>query len=257
MSLTKKALDSFIESQIFFPDPYLICTPAEMGLDFEDVWFETSDGVRLHGWMVPSAPSSALLLFCHGNAGNISHRVDNIRRLHGIGLSVFIIDYRGYGLSQGRISESGFYLDADAAYEVARKRADSGGLKLVIFGRSLGGVAAVHLASRRPCSGVILESTFTHMAAMAQEHFPLPVPQGLLRERLNSLDKIGQVTAPVLFFHGDCDDIVPLRLGLELYEATTAPKAFITLAGAGHNDTYFVGGQQYFTKFKEFIDGLQ
>ena len=257
MSLTKKALDSFIESQIFFPDPNLVGTPAEMSLDFEDIWFDANDGVRLHGWMVPAESSSALLLFCHGNAGNISHRVDNIRRLYDIGLSVFIFDYRGYGLSQGRISETGFYLDAEAAYEVARKRADSEGLKLVIFGRSLGGVAAVHLASRRPCSGIILESTFTHMAAMAQEHFPLPVPQGLLRDRLNSLDKIGQVTAPVLFFHGDSDDIVPLRLGRELYEATNAPKEFITLAGAGHNDTYFVGGQDYFTKFKEFIDRLR
>ncbi len=147
-------------------------------------------------------------------------------------------------------------MDSEAAYEVAHKRADLDGLKLVLFGRSLGGVAAVHLAASRPCAGVILESTFTHMAAMAKEHFPLPVPQGLLRDRLNSLDKIGAVKAPVLFFHGDSDDIVPLRLGLELYNATTAPKEFITLTGAGHNDTYLVAGQEYFDKFKVFVDGL-
>ena len=120
MSLTANALTGFIEKQIFFPDPHLYCTPAEEGLEYEDVRFETSDGVSLHSWLVPAPSSPALLLFCHGNAGNISHRVDNVRRLHEIGLSVLIFDYRGYGLSKGRITEAGFYLDAEAAYESAR-----------------------------------------------------------------------------------------------------------------------------------------
>jgi len=254
MSLTANALNSFIEKQIFFPDPYLFCTPAEARLAYEDVWFDAADGVRLHGWLVPAPSSPALLLFCHGNAGNISHRVDNIQRLHDRGLSVLIFDYRGYGRSKGRITEVGFYLDAEAAYEVAKDHAISGRLKLVIFGRSLGGVAAVHLAASRSCDGVILESTFTHMAAMAKEHFPLPVPESLLRDKLNALDRIGEVTAPVLFFHGDRDDIVPLRLGQELYDATKAPKEFVTLVGAGHNDTYLIGGPEYFRKFRSFID---
>ncbi len=254
MSFTATALNSFIERQIFFPDPFLYCTPAEAQLDFEDIWFETSDGVRLHGWFVPAPSSPAILLFCHGNAGNISHRVDNIRRLHDVGVSVLIFDYRGYGRSGGHITEAGFYLDAEAAYEQARTKMESAGLKLVIFGRSLGGIAAVHLAATRKCDGVILESTFTHMADMAKQHFPLPVPEALLRNRLNSLDKIGKVTTPILFFHGDCDDIVPLRLGQELYNATKAPKEFIVLAGAGHNDTYFIGGAEYFRKFRNFVE---
>ena len=257
MSFTADALTAFIERQIFFPDPDLYCTPAEEGLAYEDLRFQTSDGVSLHGWLVPAPSSPALLLFCHGNAGNISHRVDNIRRLHDIGLSVLIFDYRGYGLSKGRITEAGFYLDAEAAHEAARSRAEAAGQKLVLFGRSLGGIAAVYLAASRACSGVILESTFTNMAAMAREHFPLPVPESLLRDKLNSLDRIDRVTAPVLFFHGDCDDIVPLRLGQELCEATKAPKEFVTLAGAGHNDTYIVGGAEYFRKFRSFIDELQ
>src|SRR4030067_1124309 len=111
MKLTGDMLNRFIESQIFFPDRFLICTPAEAVLDFDDVWFDTSDGVRLHGWLVPAKENSPLMLFCHGNAGNISHRVDNIRRLHDMGLSVMIFDYRGYGRSHGKISEAGFYLD--------------------------------------------------------------------------------------------------------------------------------------------------
>lgn len=246
-------LNRFAESQIFFPDRFLVCTPAEAVLEYDDVWFTTSDGIRLHGWMVPAEPSIGLLLFCHGNAGNVSHRVDNIRRLHDIGLSVFIFDYRGYGQSHGRISEEGFYLDAEAAYEIARLRVEKTGEKLVIFGRSLGGIAAVHLGSRYSASGIILESTFTHMGAMAKEHFPLPVPETLLRHKLNALAKMPQVKAPVLFFHGNRDDIVPIRLGKALFEATVAPKEWVTIPGAGHNDTYFVGGQGYFQKIRTFV----
>lgn len=256
MNFTSELLDRFVEGQIFFPDPFLICTPSEALLDYENIWFDTQDEVRLHGWMVPSPRSSALMLFCHGNAGNVSHRVDNLRRLHDIGLNVFIFDYRGYGQSSGRITEAGFYMDAEAAYREVRKYAMERNLKLVIFGRSLGGTAAVHLGARFDSSGLILESAFTHMAAMARVHFPLPVPEGLLRHKLNALDKIGGIKAPVLFFHGDHDNIVPINLGRELFDATNAPKEFVTLPGAGHNDTYFVGGQKYFDKIREFVSSL-
>lgn len=257
MGLTTEALNRLVESQIFFPDPYLVGTPRDEGLEFDDLRFQTSDGITLHGWMVPAHPRIGLMLFCHGNAGNISHRMDNIKRLHDIGLSVLIFDYRGYGLSGGRITESGFYLDAEAAYDVARRYAERENLKLVLFGRSLGGIAAVHLAaSERPCSGVILESTFTNLGAMAKIHFPLPVPESLLRTRLNSVDKIGKITARILFFHGDSDDIVPISLGKELFEAARAPKEFVIIPGAGHNDTYFVAGPEYFRKFGAFVQEL-
>jgi hypothetical protein len=256
MNLAGDMLNRFIESQIFFPDPFLICTPAEAVLDYEDVWFETADSVRLHGWLVPAEENSPLMLFCHGNAGNVSHRVDNIRRLHDIGLSVFIFDYRGYGQSKGRITEAGFYLDSEAAYSKALEYVDRANLKLVIFGRSLGGIAAVHLGAQHKSSGLILESTFTHMAGMAAVHFPLPVPARLLQHRLNALDKIGTIMAPILFFHGDLDTIVPISHGRELFDAAKAPKEFVTISGAGHTDTYFVGGQQYFAKIKSFVDSL-
>jgi len=256
MRFANDALDKFIESQIFFPDPYLLGGPADYGLEFEDVWFQAAGGVRLHGWLIPAPGSGALLLFCHGNAGNISHRLDNIRRLHDRGLSVFIFDYRGYGRSEGRITEKGFYLDCEAAYEIARQQAEGARARLVIFGRSLGGIAAVHLAASRPCAGVILESAFTHMAAMAEVHFPVPLFKQRLRERLNSLDKIRFITAPILFFHGDRDTIVPINLGRELYDAARAAKEFVVISGADHNDTYLVGGDSYFDKFMSFILGL-
>ncbi|MBM3303074.1 MAG: alpha/beta hydrolase, partial [Deltaproteobacteria bacterium] len=231
MSLVGDALERFIESMIFFPDRLVVQTPSDYGVDYEEVWFDAADGVHLHGWMVPSERASGLWLFCHGNAGNICHRLDNIFRLNAIGLSVFIFDYRGYGKSAGRITEKGFYLDSEAAYQVARSLADREKLKLVLFGRSLGGIAAVHIASANPCSGVILESTFTNLAAMARTHFPIPMVDGLLEKRLNSIDKIRGVKAPLLFFHGDADDIVPFRYGLELFEAAPEPKEFVALPG--------------------------
>ncbi|UCE82640.1 MAG: alpha/beta hydrolase [Deltaproteobacteria bacterium] len=246
----------FVESQVFFPDKSIVQTPADFGLGFDDIWFDSSDGVRLHGWLVSASPPSRLLLFCHGNAGNISHRLDNVRLLQQRGISVFIFDYRGYGRSNGRISEKGFYLDSEAAYQVARKWAEGNKAKLIVFGRSLGGIAATHLGATQDCDGLILESTFTNMGAMAGAHYPLPFAERLFKHRLNAVGEIAQVSAPILFFHGDDDRIVPIRLGRQLYEAAPNPKEFVTLPGAGHNDTYFVGGKEYFDKLVAFLDKL-
>ncbi len=246
----------FVESQVFFPDTAIEQTPVDLNLPFEDIWFTSSDAVRLHGWLIPASSPDYLLLFCHGNAGNISHRLDNVRLLHNRGISVFIFDYRGYGRSQGRINEKGFYLDSEAAYEVARKWAQQNGAKLVVFGRSLGGIAATHLGATKHCDGLILESTFTNMGAMARAHYPLPFAESLLKHRLNAVDQIIEVRIPKLFFHGDKDRIVPIKLGRKLFEAAPNPKEFVVLPGAGHNDTYFVGGKDYFKKIERFFSSL-
>jgi fermentation-respiration switch protein FrsA (DUF1100 family) len=246
----------FIESQVFFPDKTIEQNPTDLGLPYEDIWFESIDGVRLHGWLVPVKGANHLLLFCHGNAGNISHRLDNVRLLHQRGIAVFIFDYRGYGRSQGSISEKGFYLDSEAAHQVARKWTEKHMAKLVIFGRSLGGIAATHLGATRTCDGLILESTFTNMGSMAKAIYPLPFTERLLKHRLNAMSKITQVRAPILFFHGDRDRIVPIQLGRELYGAAPGPKEFVSLPGAGHNDTYYVGGEEYFDKLSGFLKKL-
>ncbi|UCG14785.1 MAG: alpha/beta hydrolase [Deltaproteobacteria bacterium] len=256
LGLLSSSCNWLIESQVFFPDKTLAQTPDDVRLLFEDIWFVSSDGVRLHGWLIPARPKRYLLLFCHGNAGNISHRLDNINKLHQIGVSVLIFDYRGYGRSQGRISEKGFYLDSEAAHQVASEWAEQYQAKLVIFGRSLGGIAAVHVAAMKGCDGLILESTFSNMGAMARAHYFLPFVESLLEHRLNAVGEIGRVGAPILFFHGDRDNIVPIRLGRDLYEAAPQPKELVILPGAGHNDTYLVAGQPYFDKIKAFLDGL-
>lgn len=246
----------FVEKQVFFPDTTIVQTPADYNLPFEDVWFTSSDSVKLHGWLISSSPFNHILLFCHGNAGNISHRLDNVRLLHQRGISVFIFDYRGYGRSDGRISEKGFYLDAEAAHEVAKKWAEKHQAKLIVFGRSLGGIAATHLGATKSCDALILESTFTNMGAMARAHYPLPYAERLLKHRLNAVGEIGQVDAPILFFHGDSDRVVPIRLGRGLYEAAPNPKEFVVIPGAGHNDTFYVAGKDYFDKLEGFVENL-
>jgi fermentation-respiration switch protein FrsA (DUF1100 family) len=247
--------DNMLSGFIFFPERRLESRPEGWGLTYEEVWVTAADGVRLHGWHLPAPSGRTLLLFCHGNAGNISHRLDNIQRLLQAGMSVYIFDYRGYGLSEGSPSEKGLCLDAEAAFVRAQEMARAQGQRLVVFGRSLGGVAAVHLACRGGCAGVILESTFTNLGAMAQIHYHLPL-KPLLAGRFDSLGKIGGLRCPALFIHGDQDDVVPYALGRELYEAAPNPKEFLTIPGAGHNDTYQVGGPAYFQRLREFCEGL-
>ena len=256
MALWTAGCQGFIEGQVFFPQKRLEASPADLGLGYEDIWFKAADGTALHGWLVPAAGAGPLLVFCHGNAGNISHRVENLRLLHDLGLAVFIFDYRGYGNSQGRPSERGFYLDAEAAQDQALALAERGRSPLIIFGRSLGGVAAVHMAARRAPAGLVLESTFGNLGEIGAAHFPLPLLRASLRGHFNAAGEIGRVSAPLLFLHGDADDIVPLKLGRALYEAAPGPKRFVTLAGAGHNDTYLRDGPLYWRVWREFLDGL-
>jgi len=239
---------------IYHPARELELTPDRIGLTYEDVFLETSDGIAIHGWYVPAPEARTALLFLHGNAGNISHRLDNVARLHERGITVFIIDYRGYGLSRGTPSEQGLYADARAALSFLRKRAAASRQGVAVFGRSLGGAVAVDLCSQETCPRLILESTFTSAADMAREIFPL-LPLGrLLPERFDSESKIRAVRAPLLQFHGTRDSVVPYRLGEKLFRAAPGPKRFIPIPGAGHNDTYERAGPGYFEAIREFLE---
>ena len=253
MGLLTSGCNWFIESQVFFPEKTMTHTPAAVRLPYDDVRFTTSDGVRLHGWLVLAEPVRYLLLHCHGNGGNISQRIDIIKGFHEVGVSVFMFDYRGYGQSSGSISEKGFYLDAEAAGRIAREQAERYGAKLIVSGHSLGGIAAVHVGAIEKCDGVVLESTFPNMGAMARVHYLLPPLERWLQDRLNAAGEIGRLRAPVIFFHGDQDDIVPIELGRQLYALAPEPKEFVVLPGAGHNDTYWAGGNLYFAKVREFL----
>jgi fermentation-respiration switch protein FrsA (DUF1100 family) len=237
---------------VFFPDPTLVGTPADFGLTYEEVWFAAADGVKLHGWWVPQ-PGAPVLLWFHGNAGNISHRLENIKLLHDLaGVQVFIFDYREYGRSQGRISREGTFKDAEAAYRYATETRGIPARDLVLFGRSLGCALAVDLAVRLPCRSLIIESAFTNSSDMARLLAPFLFDW---RPRIpyDNLGKIDKIKAPLLIIHGSEDEIIPVEMSFRLYAKAAAPKEIYIIPGAHHNDTYLVGGKEYFRRLQEFI----
>ena len=246
----------FEEKLIYFPSKYPEGNwqPETYGLKAEDCFFATSDSVRIHGWLFQIDTPKATLLWCHGNAGNITHRLDNIRKLLPLGLNVFIFDYRGYGKSEGEPSEEGLYTDALAAYEFLLKNKRLESSSLIIFGRSIGAAVAVDLAFKRSCRGVILESSFTSAKDMVKEMFPIIPMHFFVRSKFDSEEKISEIHVPILFTHGTNDRTIPLHLGKKLFEKANEPKSFYEIIGADHNDTYIVGGDEYFTRLKKFID---
>jgi fermentation-respiration switch protein FrsA (DUF1100 family) len=243
------------ERFIFFPHAEIPRTPREAGLEFEDLFFETEDGLKLNGWYIRHPRPIATLLWFHGNAGNIGHRVENLRLLHGrVPVNVFIFDYRGYGRSQGTVSEAGTYRDGSAALAYLRRRADVDPETILFFGRSLGAAVAAELASRERCLALILETPFASIGEMARDLYPFLPLRPLLRTRYDTVEKVQRVRAPVLVVHGDRDEIVPLRQAKKVFAAAPEPKRFYVIRGARHNDTYLVGGEAYFATLKSFIE---
>lgn len=248
----------FEEKLIYFPYKYPDGNwqPETYGLKAEDCFFTTSDGLKLHGWFFRVDNPRATMLWCHGNAGNITHRLDNIQKLLPLGINVFIFDYRGYGRSEGEPSEEGLYADARAAYDFLTGEKSIRSDSIVVFGRSIGSVVAVDLAAERPCRGLILESSFPSAKAMARELFPFLPLHLFLRSRFDADSKIARIKVPILFIHGIEDRTVPIHLGKQLFERANQPKTFYEIRGADHNDTYLVGGAEYFRRLKEFVSQI-
>lgn len=227
---------------------------ANSALRVEEVWFRAADGVKLHAWYFPSEDPRATVLFFHGNAGNLTHRVENIKHLTPLGLNVFIFDYRGYGKSEGSPGEAGLLQDSQAAYDTLVKTRNVPPETLILFGRSLGGAFAADVAFKNPAAGLILESAFTDARDMARKMFPILPVGWAIRSRLDAVNKVPHITIPKLFFHGTEDEVVPYRLGRKLYEAAAEPKQWYDIQGAGHNNTWFVGGPLYFERIGRFVD---
>ena len=244
------------DRMIFYPNPAIERTPRHVGLEFEDLFFTARDGVRLNGWFIPHPESRSTLVWFHGNAGNISHRVENIKMLHDkVQVNIFIFDYRGYGRSEGRPSEEGTYLDGEAALELVRKKiAVQPGQRLVLFGRSLGAAVATAMASRFESQALILESPFISVPEMARVLFPYLPIGAFLKTRYDVRETIKKIKVPLLVLHGDRDEIVPFEHGKAVFAAAPEPKKFFSIAGAAHNDTYTIGGESYFSELREFID---
>jgi len=240
---------------LYYPLREIAATPAAAGLDFEEVRFQARDGTALHGWYVPAADARATLLFCHGNAGNISHRLDSILIFNRLGLNVFIFDYRGYGLSGGRPGEKGIELDAHAAWRWLVEGRHSDPSRLIVFGRSLGGAVAAGLAGTRRCGAVILESVFTSYPDMGRVHYPwLPV-RLIARYRYAAIEKVSRFTVPALIVHSPEDEIVPFGHGRALFGACPEPKYFLEIRG-GHNDGFLLSGAVYVQGIDRFIKSV-
>lgn len=238
---------------IFYPQKSFDYMPDEYHLNYRDVYFITNDNIQLHGWFFPKENEKPVLIFCHGNAGNISHRIDNIKLLVERGFQVFIFDYRGYGKSSGSPSEEGIYRDGRAAYDYLVNIEKVSPEKIILFGRSLGGSVAIDVSLKRDVRSIIIESAFLSTREMAKKMFPFSLISPLLPVNYNNIEKIPDISVPKLIIHGEDDSIVPFYMGKRLYESAKEPKFFFPIKGAGHNDTYVKGGVKYFNALDAFI----
>ena len=228
--------------------------PARATVPFEDVWLETSDGVKIHGWMARGKGARATILYFHGNAGNLTHRADWIEVLTRLPADVLAIDYRGYGRSEGAPNEAGIYRDAEAAYAYLTETRGVAPQQLIIYGVSLGGAPACEIAWRRPCAGLIVQSAFTNAGDMASRMIPILPMRWLVRARFDNAAKIARVRVPKLIVHGRDDEVVPYEMGKRLYEAAVEPKKLIIFDDAGHNDLVWLYQPQLTAAFRSFIE---
>ncbi len=230
-------------------------TPASIGLRFDSLALTTDDGEKLDGWHVPAGtgmPARGLMIVFHGNAGNISHRLDYLRMFHDLGYASLILDYRGYGRSSGKPSEEGTYLDASAAWRHATQTLGYPAEKIALFGESMGGAVAAQLAAARQPAALVLASTFTSVPDLGAEIYPwLPV-HALARIRYDTRERLGTIATPVLVIHSRGDDIIPFAHGERLFAAARPPKQFLEIEG-GHNDGFIFGREAWVRRLDDFL----
>lgn len=222
---------------------------AQQEVGAEDIWLTASDGVKLHCWWVGSRDAALATLFLHGNAGNVTHRGAALREIAAAGSAVLIVDYRGYGKSEGSPSESGLYRDAQAGYDwlLGKGFPES---RIIIHGESLGTAVAVELASRKDCWGVVLEAPFSSAREVAAKVFPFVGP--MVMWGFDSMGRIDSVRAPLLVIHGDRDEVIDIELGRKLYAAAREPKRMWVIPGGGHNNIVEAAGPEYARRLREF-----
>ncbi len=247
---------------LFFPSSTIAVTPAVYDLPYQDIWLPLSTASdqpdKIHGWWIPATqPPKGTLLYLHGNGANISAHVDQADRFHQLGLSVFLIDYRGYGQSVGDFPhEAQVYEDARRAWSYLTQERGISPEDIVIFGQSLGGAIAIDLAVEQPnVGGLIVESSFTSIKAMAEQtgwtQF-IPV-NWLLTQRFDSLSKVSSLQTPTLYIHGTADELVPPHMSQMLFDATPQPKQLALFANAEHNNLAEIAGSDYLSKIQTFI----
>jgi len=251
----------FEENLIYFPSRELVTTPEALGLEVQEVFLFAADGIRIHGWFLPASSRrspSYTVLVCHGNAGNISGRLDRSLLLQGeLGVDVFLFDYRGFGRSEGRPSEEGTYRDAIAAHRYLIEERGIAPERLILFGESLGAAVAIELSLRKAAAALVLEAPFSSILDMARVAYPFLLPlKSFFRTRYDNLEKIPAVTLPLLVFHGRRDPTVPFAQGEALFRAAREPKTLVAVEEAGHADAFLQGGDLYWSAFRRLLASL-
>jgi fermentation-respiration switch protein FrsA (DUF1100 family) len=226
-------------------------TPEDAGLKYENITLKAKDGVNLNAWYIPHPRSTHTLLYFHGNAGNISHRIFALPFFHRMGMSVFFLEYRGYGKSEGRPSEKAFYADARSAYEYLRDSLRMPQDKIVLFGESLGGAVALDLATEVPVGAIICDGTFSSTLDMGKIYFPYTPLRWIISQKYDSVPKVRNISAPKFFVHSRQDQIVPFALGEKLYAQACHPKEFI--ARTGDHSNYLEDPAVYEGLFKKIL----
>ncbi|MDO8350525.1 MAG: alpha/beta hydrolase [Gallionella sp.] len=240
---------------VFYPEAgrEIIATPEQFGLPYEDLHLKTADGVDLHGWYVPVAQARGTVLLLHGNAGNISHRLDTLQMFHRLGYSTLIIDYRGYGNSGGTPGEEGSYRDGEAAWRYLTGQRRIPPCRIVVFGESLGGAVAAWLSARHKPGALVIASGFTSVPELGQQLYPYLPMRWLAHIHYNTRENLRAVAAPVLIAHSPEDDIVPFEHGRALFAAAHSPKQFLELAG-GHNEGHIFTRVAWVVALEDFLD---
>lgn len=240
---------------IYFPDKKVFFTPNHINLAYEEIHFKTSDNVIINSWFVPADSSENVILFCHGNAGNISHRLESIQIFNRLSLDVFIFDYRGFGKSEGSVDEEGTYLDVLGAWEFLIEEKGYHPEQIFIFGRSLGSGVASWLAREKRPGALILESSFTSLPDLGAKIYPFLPVRLLSRYNYSTLENLKNITCPKLFVHSKDDEIIPFSLGMKNYEGAPEPKMFLEIQGS-HNDGFMVTGSKYLEGIAKFINKI-
>ncbi len=237
------------------PGRALTASPGDIGLDYEEVLLSSRDNETLHGWYIPAMKFRGVVLFFHGNAGNISHRLDGIKIFHELGLDTLIIDYRGYGQSSGKASEQGTYLDALAAWDYLVNDRGIPADRIIIFGRSLGGAVGAWLGTQHTPAAVIIESSFSSGVDMAHRLYPFLPARLITRLKYPVADYASRLNCPVLVIHSRHDEIIPFAMGQAIYAAVKQKKQFLEIMG-DHNNGFLISQQDYISGLKSFTEAI-
>ena len=245
----------FEKRLIYYPARGLDATPGDFGLSGEDVTLDVEPGIKVHGWFIPAQtqPSRAVILFSHGNAGNVGDRLDRVRAWRGLNADFFLYDYRGYGRSTGEPDEEGTYRDGRAAYDYLVRTRGIEPSRIILAGESLGCAITVQLATEKPAAGVLLEAPFASISQMAAAIYPFLPVRAFVRTKYDNVAKVASIGKPLLITQGTDDEVIPPSQGQAVFDAAATPKEIWKVARAHHNDVYVAGGDGYRQKLADFI----